>query len=589
LEKTQLTLETLKIESEQQSEQILVLQRKEAELQIVINTKEEEISTVQTTLTALKSEKIELDMKCSRTLESLEEEKTKSAKLCTQVTTQEESITALQRERNDVLLKYQHIEDEKMNLQLEIADKVKLLKDKEDTMNLMEEAATDKLQRKDAELERIGLEVNGLKGEIALKEKEVEALNTQIKEMEVPAATEIRSEETEELIKKLTEQKHHETNLKQLAILKLEEVMNERRGTNNQSGKAMSDLRKKEREQRDLKRQLQKKDEDTIHLTKRHEEEMNKLYSELDTEKTLAAELKTLLAKREEDIQQLNKQIRLAAPTDGVTRIITEPNLESILSTPSGKNLKKANNWKRTFAVCNQTKLMIYDNEADMAKNGPCSLVIDLQSVNSVRAIEQGELWRISAKDVSKLFQISYCSEVEGTSADLDMSSVSVSGTSGIEFNGHHFMALPIADHLMTCELCNKRLKGIFKTEAYECQRCHYKVHKEHVEKEDRQVAPCKSGVRDLLLLAEDMNMRQKWVDRLNKNVKVPIDQAADAAKTSPKNTRTDYTKGLFRRQSDRPGTKPNRTKSERYQRQKTTERVEDTSPLRDGHAEETS
>jgi len=83
--------------------------------------------------------------------------------------------------------------------------------------------------------------------------------------------------------------------------------------------------------------------------------------------------------------------------------------------------------------------------------------------------------------------------------------------------------------------------------------------------------------------------MRQKWVDRLNKHVKVPIDQAADAAKTSPKNTRTDYTKGLFRRQSDRPGTKPNRTKSERYQRQKTTERVEDTSPLRDGHAEETS
>lgn len=55
-----------------------------------------------------------------------------------------------------------------------------------------------------------------------------------------------------------------------------------------------------------------------------------------------------------------------------------------------------------------------------------CHTLSDLQSVNSVRAIEQGELWRISAKDVSKLFQISYCSEVEGTSADLDMSSVSV-------------------------------------------------------------------------------------------------------------------------------------------------------------------
>ena len=26
--------------------------------------------------------------------------------------------------------------------------------------------------------------------------------------------------------------------------------------------------------------------------------------------------------------------------------------------------------------MCNQTKLMIYDNEADKAKSGPCSLVI---------------------------------------------------------------------------------------------------------------------------------------------------------------------------------------------------------------------
>lgn len=35
-----------------------------------------------------------------------------------------------------------------MNLDLDIAEKVKLLKDKEDTMKLMEEAATDKLKGK---------------------------------------------------------------------------------------------------------------------------------------------------------------------------------------------------------------------------------------------------------------------------------------------------------------------------------------------------------------------------------------------------------------------------------------------------------
>ena len=52
-------------------------------------------------------------------------------------------------------------------------------------------------------------------------------------------------------------------------------------------------------------------------------------------------------------------------------------------------------------------------------------------------------------------------------------------------------MALPIADHQMNCDMCSRKLKGLFKTEAYECQRCQYKVHKNHVEQEE----PCKSSL----------------------------------------------------------------------------------------------
>ena len=82
-------------------------------------------------------------------------------------------------------------------------------------------------------------------------------------------------------------------------------------------------------------------------------------------------------------------------------------------------------------------------------------------------------------------------------------------------------MALPIADHQMNCDMCSRKLKGIFKTEAYECQRCQYKVHKHHVEQEERNLTACQSGVRALLLLADDPKTKQTWVERLNRYVPV--------------------------------------------------------------------
>ena len=89
----------------------------------------------------------------------------------------------------------------------------------------------------------------------------------------------------------------------------------------------------------------------------------------------------------------------------------------------AGKNLKKTNNWKRSLAVCTPTKIFLYDNEQDKS-NKAFSLAIDINKVDSVRPMEHGELWRISAKNVPRLFRISFFSD-DRTAADLDVSVVS--------------------------------------------------------------------------------------------------------------------------------------------------------------------
>ena len=42
----------------------------------------------------------------------------------------------------------------------------------------------------------------------------------------------------------------------------------------------------------------------------------------------------------------------------------------------AGKNLKKRNNWKTSFAVLSQTKFIMYDSEADKKEKRAATLII---------------------------------------------------------------------------------------------------------------------------------------------------------------------------------------------------------------------
>lgn len=66
---------------------------------------------------------------------------------------------------------------------------------------------------------------------------------------------------------------------------------------------------------------------------------------------------------------------------------------------------------------------------------------------------------------------------------------------------GHEF--IPTLYHFPTnCEACTKPLWNMFKPPpALECRRCHIKCHKDHMDKKEEIIAPCKGRLFQLMAL----------------------------------------------------------------------------------------
>uniref|UniRef100_A0A182TLV0 Phorbol-ester/DAG-type domain-containing protein n=1 Tax=Anopheles melas TaxID=34690 RepID=A0A182TLV0_9DIPT len=86
-----------------------------------------------------------------------------------------------------------------------------------------------------------------------------------------------------------------------------------------------------------------------------------------------------------------------------------------------------------------------------------------------------------------------------------------------MQYKGHEF--LQISYHIpTTCDLpsCQKTLWHVFKSlPAYECKRCRFKLHKEHVDN-NNPLAPCKlhhdpNHAREMLLLATSNEDQHRW------------------------------------------------------------------------------
>ena len=89
---------------------------------------------------------------------------------------------------------------------------------------------------------------------------------------------------------------------------------------------------------------------------------------------------------------------------------------------------------------------------------------------------------------------------------------------------GHEL--LPITYRTPTnCEVCSKSLGNILQPPpAYECKRCRIKIHKEHLDRKEDIVAPCKvnssfHSAKEILLLALSKEDQHSWVQRLSKRI----------------------------------------------------------------------
>ncbi|KAG8222951.1 hypothetical protein J437_LFUL000246 [Ladona fulva] len=131
---------------------------------------------------------------------------------------------------------------------------------------------------------------------------------------------------------------------------------------------------------------------------------------------------------------------------------------------------------------------------------------------------------------------------------------------------GHEF--LQISFHMPTaCEVCTKPIWHMFRPPpALECRRCRIKVHKDHLDRKEEVIAPCKvhydpNSARELLVLAPSTDDQQLWVARLGKKIQkcgykanstagALTDGSAAGAKVSPRESTRSTLKPYVQQQS---------------------------------------
>nr|XP_005995982.1 PREDICTED: rho-associated protein kinase 2 isoform X3 [Latimeria chalumnae] len=202
----------------------------------------------------------------------------------------------------------------------------------------------------------------------------------------------------------------------------------------------------------------------------------------------------------------------------------TESRLEGWLSLPVRNNTKKFG-WVRKYVVVSSKKILFYDSEQDKEQSNPY-MVLDIDKLFHVRPVTQTDVYRADAKEIPRIFQILYANEGESKKEqEFPVEPLPIGEKSSyICHKGHEF--IPTLYHFPTnCEACMKPLWHMFKPPpALECRRCHIKCHKDHMDKKEEIIAPCRvnydvSTAKNLLLLANSTEEQQKWVSRLVKKI----------------------------------------------------------------------
>ncbi|KAJ8268086.1 hypothetical protein COCON_G00132580 [Conger conger] len=340
-----------------------------------------------------------------------------------------------------------------------------------------------------------------------------------------------------------------ERTLKTQAVNKLAEIMNRKDMKLDQKKRgSTADLRKKEKENRKLQAELNQEKEKFNHMAVKYQKELSELQAQLAEE---TREMTMQLDSKESDIEQLQEKLndlQLRVENSSVTSLqpdetdgnIAESRLEGWLSIPNRTNIKRYG-WKKQYVVVSSKKILFYNDELEKEQSNPC-MVLDIDKLFHVRPVTQGDVYRAETDEIPRIFQILYANEGE-CRKESDMETVSQGDkTNCLPHKGHEF--IPTLYHFPSnCEACAKPLWHVFKPPpALECRRCHVKCHKDHLDKKEDVIAPCKvnydvTSARDMLLLALSQDEQKKWIGHLGK--KIPKTPPSTFTRASPRSMST--------------------------------------------------
>ncbi|KAL6095872.1 rock2 [Pungitius sinensis] len=197
--------------------------------------------------------------------------------------------------------------------------------------------------------------------------------------------------------------------------------------------------------------------------------------------------------------------------------------LEGWISLPT-KNTKRFG-WDKKYVVVSSRKILFYNSDLDREQAIPF-MTLDIDKLFHVRPVTQTDVYRADAKEIPRIFQILYANEGEIKREQELVTEPALYGErpAYISHKGHEFI-LTLYHFPSSCEACTRPLWNVFKPPpALECRRCHTKCHKDHLDRKEEVIVPCKvnydmSTAKELLLLTNSQEEQQRWVSHLLKRI----------------------------------------------------------------------
>uniref|UniRef100_A0A4W6FCC4 Rho-associated protein kinase 2 n=1 Tax=Lates calcarifer TaxID=8187 RepID=A0A4W6FCC4_LATCA len=393
-----------------------------------------------------------------------------------------------------------------------------------------------------------------LTSDVANLANEKEELNNKLKEaIEESEKSKDWEQQISQMKQAFEKQLQSERTLKTQAVNKLAEIIYRREFRSRDSRRGNdTDMRRKEKENRKLQLELRSEKEKLNSTIIKYQKEINEMQAQLADESQMRIELQMALDSKDSDIEQLRNLLQSlsvqsmdsasvsSGPEFDADDAYTETRLEGWLSLPVRNNTKKFG-WEKKYVVVSSKKILFYNSEQDREQSIPY-MVLDIDKLFHVRPVTHTDVYRADAKEIPRIFQILYANEGESKKEpEFPVDPLPIGEKSSyICHKGHEF--IPTLYHFPTnCEACTKPLWNMFKPPpALECRRCHIKCHKDHMDKKEEIIAPCKvnydvSTAKNLLLLAVSQEEQQKWVSRLVKKIPKKPPPPEHFARSSPR------------------------------------------------------